>query len=66
MRLNKTEGRLSRSLVRLRRTEGFVKPELAATLPVNGLTGSVAASSGFDRVRLRQPKSSKSSLGWGN
>jgi len=62
MRLNKTEGRLSRSLVRLRRTEGgpvgahqlgcyatqgFVKPELAATLPVNGLTGSVAASSGY-------------------
>ena len=28
-RLNKTEGRLSRSLVRLRRTEGFVKPALA-------------------------------------
>jgi len=36
----------SKQSKRLNKTEGFVKPELAATLPVNGLTGSYAASSG--------------------
>jgi len=44
--LQEAEHERSKVRERLNKTEGFVKPELAATLPVKPLTGSVAASSG--------------------